>query len=136
MSRLGPPSFSTAKSFVSALIGAAIADGSITSVDDPVIKFITQIAGRGLDSKTIRNLLLMNSGIRYEYNSQLPFYRHPFGDDSLTYYSPDMRKPADSLISKAVRAFMKPGQGSRTRPRDISTLWNLMLAEWETAVRR
>jgi CubicO group peptidase (beta-lactamase class C family) len=87
-------SFSAAKSFVSSLIGAAIADGSIASVDDPVIEYIPEIAGRGLDSMTIRDLLLMNSGIRYEYNRDLPFYRHPFGDDSLTYYSPDLRKTA------------------------------------------
>jgi hypothetical protein len=40
-------SFSSAKSFNSALIGAAIADGSIGSVDDPVIKYIPEIAGRG-----------------------------------------------------------------------------------------
>jgi len=87
-------SFSAAKSFVSSLIGAAIADGSIASVDDPVVEYIPEIAGRGLDSMTIRDLLLMNSGIRYEYNRDLPFYRHPFGDDSLTYYSPDLRKTA------------------------------------------
>jgi CubicO group peptidase (beta-lactamase class C family) len=87
-------SFSAAKSFVSALIGAAIADGSIASVDDPVVKYIPELAGRGLDTMTIRDLLLMNSGIRYEYNQDLPFYKHPFGDDSLTYYSPDLRKTA------------------------------------------
>lgn len=87
-------SFSAAKSFVSALIGAAIADGSIASVGDSVIKYISEIAGRGLDEMTIRDLLLMNSGIRYKYNFELPFYLHPFGDDSLTYYSTDMRKTA------------------------------------------
>ncbi len=87
-------SFSAAKSFVSALIGVAITDGSIESVDDPVIKYIPEIAGRGLDEMTIRDLLLMNSGIRYQYNYELPFYLHPFGDDSLTYYSTDMRKTA------------------------------------------
>lgn len=87
-------SFSAAKSFVSALIGAAIADGSIASVDDPVIQYIPEIAGRGLDTMTIRDVLLMNSGIRYQFNSEIPFYRHPFGDDALTYYSPDLRKTA------------------------------------------
>jgi CubicO group peptidase (beta-lactamase class C family) len=87
-------SFSAAKSVVSALIGTAIADGSIDSVDDPVINYIPEIAGRGLDTMTIRDLLLMNSGIRYQFNSEIPFYRHPFGDDSLTYYSPDLRKTA------------------------------------------
>lgn len=87
-------SFSAAKSFVSALIGTAIADGSIASVDTPVVQYIPELAGRGLDTMTIRDLLLMNSGIRYHFNSEIPFYLHPFGDDSLTYYSPDLRKTA------------------------------------------
>lgn len=86
--------FSASKSFASALIGAAIADDSIESIDDTVIKYVPEIAGRGLDALTIRDLLLMNSGIRYEYNSDLPFYKHPFGDDALTYYSPDLRRVA------------------------------------------
>jgi CubicO group peptidase (beta-lactamase class C family) len=87
-------SFSTAKSFNSALIGAAIADGYIGSVDDPVIQYIPEIAGRGLDALTIRDLLLMNSGIRYVEGDELPFYYAPFADDPLTYYSADMRKTA------------------------------------------
>ena len=87
-------SFSAAKSFNSALIGAAIAEGSIGSVNDPVIKYIPEIAGRGLDQLTIRDLLLMNSGIRYFNNDELPFYKHPFSDDALTYYPPDLREVA------------------------------------------
>jgi hypothetical protein len=90
-------SFSSAKSFNSALIGAAIVDGYIGSVDDPVIKYIPEIAGRGLDTLTIRDLLLMNSGIRYVEGSEQPFYYAPFADDALTYYSADMRKTALSV---------------------------------------
>ncbi|HSL43487.1 MAG TPA: serine hydrolase [Anaerolineales bacterium] len=85
-------SFSSAKSFNSALIGAAIADGYIGSVNDPVIQYIPEIAGRGLDQLTIRDLLLMNSGIRYIEGGELPFYKIPFADDALTYYPPDLRK--------------------------------------------
>jgi CubicO group peptidase (beta-lactamase class C family) len=90
-------SFSSAKSFNSAMIGAAIADGYISSVDDPVVKYIPEIKGRGLDTLTIRDLLLMNSGIRYEEGGELPFYQAPFADDALTYYSPDMRRIALSV---------------------------------------
>jgi len=85
-------SFSSAKSFNSALIGAAIADGKIGSVDDPLIDYVPEIAGRGLDRLTIRDLLLMNSGIRYVEGDELPFYYVPFADDPLTYYPPDLRK--------------------------------------------
>ena len=90
-------SFSSAKSFNSALIGAAIADGYITSVNDPVIKYIPEIAGRGLDTLTVRDLLMMNSGVRYVEGSELPFYQAPFADDVVTYYSADMRKAALSV---------------------------------------
>lgn len=87
-------SFSAAKSFNSALIGAAIADGSIGSVHDPLIQYIPEIAGRGFDQLAVRDLLLMNSGIRYVEGSELPFYMAPFADDARTYYSPDLRKVA------------------------------------------
>lgn len=102
-------SFSSAKSFNSALIGAAIADGYIESVDDAVIKYIPEIAGRGLDKLAIRDLLLMNSGIRYVEGNELPFYYAPFADDPLTYYPPDLRKVAlrveasDTPIGQAFR---------------------------------
>jgi len=94
-------SFSSAKSFNSALIGAAIADGSIGSVNDPVIKYIPEIAGRGFDGLTIRDLLLMNSGIRYAEGGERPFYYAPFADDALTYYPPDLRKAALNVKASA-----------------------------------
>lgn len=90
-------SFSAAKSFNSALIGAAIADGRIGSIEDAVIKYVPEIAGRGLDGLAIRDLLMMNSGIRYQNDDEIPFYRVPFGDDALTYYPPDLRKIALSV---------------------------------------
>lgn len=102
-------SFSTAKAVDSALIGAAIADGFIGSVDDPVIKYVPEIKGRGLDALTIRDLLLMNTGIRYDNNDQLPFWMAPFGDDARTYYSADMRRlalavePGPTPIGEAFR---------------------------------
>ena len=85
-------SFSVAKAFDSALIGAAINDGYIGSVDDRVIKYIPEIAGRGLDDLTIRNLLRMDSGIQYISADDRPFFFEPFSDDALTYYPPDLRK--------------------------------------------
>lgn len=102
-------SFSSAKSFNSALIGAAIAEGKIGSVEDAVIQYIPELAGRGFDQLTIRDLLLMNSGIRYVEGGELPFYYTPFADDVLTYYPPDLRevalsvKASDTPVSKAFR---------------------------------
>jgi CubicO group peptidase (beta-lactamase class C family) len=88
-------SFSVAKSFDSALIGAAIADGLIDSVNDPVIKYLPELAGRGFDDLTIKNLLRMDTGIRYRSAEDI---LSPFSDDALTYYPPNLRKVALSVV--------------------------------------
>ena len=87
-------SFSVSKSFTSALIGAALSDGFIRSVDDAVVRYIPEIAGRGLDDLTILNLLQMDTGINYVSADDRPFFLEPFSDDALTYYPPDLRKVA------------------------------------------
>lgn len=58
-------SFSVAKSFTSTLVGAAIKDGYIKSVDEPVTKYIPELAGSGYDGVTIAQLLTMTSGVQW-----------------------------------------------------------------------
>jgi CubicO group peptidase (beta-lactamase class C family) len=58
-------SFSIAKSVVSMLIGAAIADGYIGSVEEPITRYLPQLAGGGYDGVSIKNVLQMASGIRW-----------------------------------------------------------------------
>jgi CubicO group peptidase (beta-lactamase class C family) len=55
-------SMSMAKSFTSLLVGMAIADGLIGSVDDPVVQYVSELAGGGYDGVSIRQALLMRSG--------------------------------------------------------------------------
>jgi CubicO group peptidase (beta-lactamase class C family) len=81
-------SFSAAKSFDSTLIGIAIGEGSIGSVDDPVVRYVPELAGRGLESVTIRHLLGMDSGFRYDGAGVGGM---PWQDDARTYYDPDLR---------------------------------------------
>jgi len=83
-------SFSVAKSFVSALIGIAIEDGHIDSVDDPITKYLPELGERdaAFNKITIRHLLMMSSGIRYR---EFPFFT---GDNTKTYYYPDLRRLA------------------------------------------
>ena len=61
-------SFSVAKSFTSTLVGAAIQDGSIASIDDPVTRYIPELVGSGYDGVTIAQLLAMQSGVRWNEN--------------------------------------------------------------------
>jgi CubicO group peptidase (beta-lactamase class C family) len=58
-------SFSVAKSFTSTLVGAAIRDGYIKSIDDRVTRYIPDLAGGGYDGVTVRQLLTMTSGVKW-----------------------------------------------------------------------
>jgi len=58
-------SFSIAKSVTSTLIGAAVKDGYIKSIDEPVVKYIPDLAGSAYDGVSIRNLISMTSGVRW-----------------------------------------------------------------------
>ncbi len=83
-------SFSTAKSFTSAMIGIAIHEGHIQSVNDPITDYLPELAARdpAFADITIRHLLMMSSGIKY---AEFPFVN---GDDAKTYYYPDLRQLA------------------------------------------
>ena len=91
-------SFSVAKSVTSALIGIAIDERKINSVEDPVIRYIPELKGRGLDTLTIRHMLTMSSGVPYQVsNDGMCFLALPFSDDAQQYYSPNLRKIALSV---------------------------------------
>jgi CubicO group peptidase (beta-lactamase class C family) len=92
-------SFSVAKSFDSTLMGLAIEDGYIKSVNEPIGNYLPELNRDGPGSVTIRNLLMMSSGIHYA-EAYLPW-----GDDALTYYYPDLRK-----IALTVHMDGKPGE--------------------------
>lgn len=58
-------SFSVAKSFTSTLVGAAIKDGAIKTLDDAITLYIPALQGSGYDGVTVRQLLTMTSGVRW-----------------------------------------------------------------------
>ncbi|MEK6204607.1 MAG: beta-lactamase family protein [Amylibacter sp.] len=59
-------SWSVAKSFLSALVGILLADGTIASIDDPVIKYAPLLKGSAYEAVTLRNVLQMSSGITFD----------------------------------------------------------------------
>lgn len=58
-------SFSVAKSITSTLVGAAIHDGYIKSVDDAVTRYIPGLMGSAYDGVSIRQILTMTSGVKW-----------------------------------------------------------------------
>lgn len=65
-------SFSVAKSLTSTLVGAAIQDGFIGSLDDTVSRYIPDLRGSAYDQVTIRQLMTMSSGVRWNEDYEDP----------------------------------------------------------------
>jgi len=88
-------SFSIAKSFTSALLGIAIKEGRIKSVQQPVCDFIPELANKGFQNVKIIHLLKHTSGIGNNSGSS----------SSQNYYGRDLRE--DVLELKVQK---KPGE--------------------------
>ena len=85
-------SFSMAKSVLSLLIGCAIDDGKIKSINEPITNYIPELKNNGFDNVKISDLLNMTSGI--EFNES---YYNPFGNAASVYYGTDLRKEISKL---------------------------------------
>ena len=91
-------SWSTAKSFTSALMGIAIDMGYISSEEVSVAEFITEWAGNDKKNMTIKNLLQMSSGLFEEGTSA-------YGDGAIMYIGEenedgtnDPNRPVDNVL--------------------------------------
>jgi CubicO group peptidase (beta-lactamase class C family) len=66
---------SMAKSITSLAVGIALAEKKIASLDDTVAKYVPKLAGSAYGDTTIRNILRMSSGVRfnesYDHNDDL-----------------------------------------------------------------
>ncbi len=78
-------SFSAIKTLVAILIGIAIDEGSINSVDDKVCKYIPEFCSHGKEKITIRHLLTMSSGLSWTEST-----KNPFSNNAESYYGNDL----------------------------------------------
>jgi CubicO group peptidase (beta-lactamase class C family) len=92
--------WSLSKSVASALVGIAIADGYIKSLDDPIVNYLPELKDQGFGAITVRNLLTMGSGIQYRIN----FF--PWDEFVLAGYYPDIRQ----LLLSDLKIMEPPGQ--------------------------
>ncbi len=107
-------SFSVVKSITSTLTAAAVQDGLIGGLDDPVTKYLPQLRGSGYDGASIRNVLQMASGIRW--------------NETYTDPSSDRRKMLDLQMKQRPGALL---QFMATLPRAArpGTEWNYNTGE-------
>lgn len=80
-------SFSVAKTLVAILVGVAIEDGDINSIEDPVSLYLPEFMGKGKRDITIRHLLEMASGLDWEESA-----KNPFSENAESYYGTDLRR--------------------------------------------
>jgi len=83
-------SFSVSKSFLSTLIGIAIDEGKIGSLDDPITDYIPELLEKDprFGKITLRHLVTMTSGLEYVESMS------PWGDPVDTYFSTNLRSSA------------------------------------------
>jgi CubicO group peptidase (beta-lactamase class C family) len=88
------PSFSVSKSFTSVLIGIAIDEGKIASTNDPITKYIPELARRDerFNNITLQHLLDMRSGILWNEG------RYNLKDDAIKMgFSPNIMRRVKKL---------------------------------------
>lgn len=86
-------SFSVAKSITSTLLGAAVRDGKIRSLDDKVSDYIQEMKGSAYDEVSIRQLLTMTSGVRWNED-----YANP-DSDVARFNNHQPEEGVDALVS-------------------------------------
>ena len=86
-------SFSVAKSFTSTLVGAAIKDGFIKSLDDKVSQYIPDLKGSAYDDVSVAQLLTMSSGVRWNEDYEDP------KSDVASFNNAEPEKGMDATVS-------------------------------------
>lgn len=86
-------SFSVAKSFTSTLVGAAIKDGAIRSLDDKVSQYIPDLKGSAYDDVSVAQLLTMSSGVRWNEDYEDP------KSDVASFNNAEPEKGIDATVS-------------------------------------
>ena len=98
-------SWSMAKSFTSALLGVAIDEGHIKSIQQPVTDYVPMLKGSGYDGVSIKDVMQMSSGVK-------------FNEDYGDFYSDIKRMGRIFAMSGALDEFV----ASLTREREPGTL--------------
>jgi CubicO group peptidase (beta-lactamase class C family) len=107
-------SFSMAKSVSSTLVGAALQQGLISSLDDKVTRYVPGLKGGVYDDVSIRHLLEMSSGVKW--------------DETYTDPHSDRRKLLDLQLANrpgSIVAYMK----ALPRAGAPGTIWNYSTGE-------
>lgn len=117
-------SMSMIKSLTSTLVGAALQDGSIESLDDAVSRYLPALRGSAYDAVSVRDLITMSSGVEWnedytDRNSHVNRYSKSLGD----------KVPGGVLaLMRSVRGLHPPGSQFNYNTGDTYVLGALLSA--------
>lgn len=115
-------SMSVAKSVVSALVGIALDEGMIDSVNTPISEYISVNTGSAYDGVSIRDVLQMSSGARWTEN-----YNDPESDIFRLGAAMGGHGSLDDFVATMVRD-VEPGSVCRYNSGDTQALGSLLVA--------
>jgi CubicO group peptidase (beta-lactamase class C family) len=115
-------SFSVAKSFVSALIGAALSEGAIRSIEDPIDAYASALKDSAYGGVRIKDVLQMSSGARWNEN-----YNDPTSEVFGLGAAMGPGGSLDDFVSTRVNEF-KAGSACRYNSGDTQALGTLIAA--------
>jgi hypothetical protein len=107
-------SMSMVKSITASLMGAAIQDGFIRSIDDPVTQYVAKLKGSAYDGVSIRYLLQMASGVKW--------------DETYTNPASDRRRMLEAQIAQRPGAILDL-MAKLPRAGAPGTIWNYSTGE-------
>lgn len=98
-------SMSVAKSISSTLVGAALKDGLIKSLDDNVVDYVPRLKGSAYDGVSVRDVLMMSSGVKW-----VETYTDPTSDRRALLRAQIAQKPGAAMdVMAALPRAAEPG---------------------------
>lgn len=111
-------SMSVVKSITATLIGAAIHDGHINSIDDPIVNYLPRFKGTAYDGVTVKHVLQMSSGVAW--------------NETYTDATSDRRRMLEAQISQQPGAILDL-MAALPRAAKPGTVWNYSTGETQLA---
>ena len=111
-------SMSVAKSVTATLIGAAIQDGAIKNIDDPIVNYLPRFKNTAYDGVTVRQLLQMRSGVAW--------------NETYTDPTSDRRRMLEAQINQKPGAILDL-MASLPRAAEPGSVWNYSTGETQVA---
>ena len=111
-------SMSVVKSITATLIGAAIQDGFIRSIDDPIVNYLPHFNGTAYDGVTVKHVLQMSSGVAW--------------NETYTDPASDRRRMLEAQLSQQPDAVLNL-MASLPRAAAPGTVWNYSTGETQVA---